>query len=210
MKTLLELKIISATVDGERLDEKISLAVRTDTDGYVKYSLWRDWNTSGCPLCETNLRLDDNLPTGPTEGESIENFNKRVIDLLQANNWIVDHVVKPFRKTGGELKRYKYNLYNEKVETEIPEKAFGFYIDPSAEQIRDSILKELKANACLVPGEYKNECILQGELLDEHIEEVYNDGRRDGDPQAYSEMVRLRVEELLDNHEKENDSKRTT
>ena len=46
MKTLLELKIISATVDGERLDEKISLAVRTDTDGYVKYSLWRDWNTS--------------------------------------------------------------------------------------------------------------------------------------------------------------------
>ena len=103
MRTILELKIISANKNGERLDEKMSLAVKINGTGYVKYSLWHNWDTKGCPLCETNLRLRGNLPTGPTEGESIESFNKRVIDTLKgrkgtgANYWIVDHIVKPFR-----------------------------------------------------------------------------------------------------------------
>ncbi len=107
MKTILELKIES-TGTHQSLQDRKSLAVQVNKDGYVKYSLWLGWNTDGKPECLSSLSiyqrgLDEDarhgrLPSSPLEGESTEEFGKRVMEVITNHSkFNIKEIVRPFK-----------------------------------------------------------------------------------------------------------------
>lgn len=85
--------------------------------------------------------------------------------------------------------RYKYNMYNKKVETDIPEKAYGFHIDVQAQEVVDDIIKNFPDTTDIA--------------WESIVEDIDNGGQRDGVSFAYAQMVKDRAVELLENYEYE-------
>ena len=95
------------------------------------------------------------------------------------------------------LKRYRYGYKGSKLESEVPEQAYGLYIDPTAEGIRDDMVMRMDKG-----GELSSEVDLE-----EYIQEESNGATRDLGDKAYvwGGLLRTRVQELLDNHYHESD-----
>jgi len=97
----------------------------------------------------------------------------------------------------GNPSRYRYGYKGAKVESEVPEQAYGMYIDPTAEGIRDDMVMRMDKG-----GELSSEVDME-----EYIQDESNGMTRDlGDKASvWGGLLRTRVQELLDNHYRESD-----